>query len=164
MHLFSAPLKHRRAVKLSDVFGGVEKGCIGGEWVSICTINSPWVIAIRRELPMGGRYSGAAGGGIRRRRGVSGCVGRLGGGYGIWGLGFDDGNFSFWWFVWNLGLGLVRAGVGVGCGRGVWRAVSGLADYVQVRELGMCAPDLPRFTLLVSSSDILLVVSILGIV
>ena len=54
------------------------------------------MIAIRRELPMGGRYSGAARGGDSPAAGGVGVCGAAGGGYGIWGLGFDDGNFSFW--------------------------------------------------------------------
>ena len=58
-----------------------------------------------------------------------------------------------------LGFSLVGV-VGVGCG-GVGVGLCG----VRSRELGVgCAPHLPRFILLVSFSDTLLVVAILGIV
>ena len=33
MHSFSTPWKHQKTVKFSDVFRGVEKGCIGNERV-----------------------------------------------------------------------------------------------------------------------------------
>ena len=67
---------------------------------------------------------------------------------------------------------LVGPGFGVLGGRhwrcflvfGSFRAVGELMGCVQSREINMCAPRLPRFFLLLSFSDTLLVVPILGIV
>ena len=33
MHPFSTPWKHQKTLRFFDVFQGVEKGCIGNEWV-----------------------------------------------------------------------------------------------------------------------------------
>ena len=33
MHPFSIPLKHQKTVRFYDIFGGIEKGCIGNKWV-----------------------------------------------------------------------------------------------------------------------------------
>ena len=34
MHPFSTPWKHQKTLRFSDVFNGVQKGCIGKEWVN----------------------------------------------------------------------------------------------------------------------------------
>ena len=61
---------------------------------------------------------------------------------------------SCWWVVPVGAMGLYWPGIAFpGCG--------GLVGCVQSRELGACAPRLPRFILLVSFCETLLVVSIL---
>ena len=35
MHPFSTPWKHQKTERFSDIFRGVEKGCIGNEWVNV---------------------------------------------------------------------------------------------------------------------------------
>ena len=89
---------------------------------------------------------------------VRSCLwGRVAGIGGRW-SGFYAYKFLHW-----IGPGLFPCGCGwggVGCG-GVGVGLCG----VRSRELGAgCAPHLPRFILLVSFSDTLLVVAILGIV
>ena len=37
MHPFSTTWKHQKTSRFSNVFGGVEKGCIWNEWVKYCT-------------------------------------------------------------------------------------------------------------------------------
>ena len=82
------------------------------------------------------------------------------------------------WGGWELGAGggFCRRGgfFGFVVGGGGVLGLSGLCvcvcvgvgavGCVQIRELGTCAPSLPRFILLVSFSDTLLVVSVLDIV
>ena len=35
VHPFSTPWKHQNTLRFSDVFRGVEKGCIGDKWVNL---------------------------------------------------------------------------------------------------------------------------------
>ena len=66
--------------------------------------------------------------------------------------------------LWVLPSGPCGAAFSWGLGISAFRAVWVLVGCVQSRELGTCAPRLPRFILLVSFRDTLLVVSILDIV
>ena len=92
---------------------------------------------------------GVVGGLIRFGGGNAGGI--LGGG----GLGRSCGCFH---------PGPCGAAFSWGLGISAFRAVWVLVGCVQSRELGTCAPRLPRFILLVSFRDTLLVVSILDIV
>ena len=66
--------------------------------------------------------------------------------------------------LWVLPSGPCGAAFSWGLGISAFQAVWVLVGCVQSRELGTCAPRLPRFILLVSFRDTLLVVSILDIV
>ena len=50
MHPFSCTWKHRKTLKFSDVFRGLEKGCIGSKWVNEKTKFT------KKDLPVGNLF------------------------------------------------------------------------------------------------------------
>ena len=50
MHPFSTPWKDEKTVRFSDVFGGVEKGCIGNKWVKNASVNKSKLFLLKYWL------------------------------------------------------------------------------------------------------------------
>ena len=136
--------------------GNVEKAGFQ-QWINVsgkgaCGASGPafsflWLIRRVRRASVGG------GGGC-------GCSGPVWGGGGAGGiLGGGLGRSCGCFHPEPCGAAF-SGGLGIGAFRTVWV----LVGYVQSRELGTCAPRLPRFFLLVSFRDTLLVVSIIDIV